>query len=207
MSTISRKLPHDGMGRLVCVITIAGAIANGETIMRYLLSDHVANDLKMSAELANRMDHERLIALLAEARGGLVLVLPTNEGWQKYPDLFAAINDDTAAANKFRADLMFAAGGEMDVVGGFDALLSYAEQNDGVVDTAYGTPIKIEEDGRVCLASYDENWMLKTTSCAQLLLPPLLFDDGALYLTNDIILPDQLWAEVDSTMNAVGMTI
>ncbi|EZG87175.1 hypothetical protein GNI_007900 [Gregarina niphandrodes] len=182
------------------VIALGSMLVSGETMMRYLLSDHVRPELTMSSALAQRMDQERLENLLAEARGGLVLVLPTDDGWQKFPALYNAINDDGVAANKFRADLMFAAGGEMDVVGGFDALLNYAYQNDGVVDTAYGTPIKVEEDARVCLAEYDSTWSLRTTKCAQLILPPLVFDDGSLYMTSDIILPDDLWNEINVYM-------
>lgn len=181
--------------RFASAFLFTATIAKGNSLMTWLLSDDVSSELSMTHDLASKMDRNRLEGLAAEAAGGLVLVVPTNEAWLQHVELYEALMHDTPQSNKLRTDVMFAAGGEMDSVGGFDALLAYAEQNDGVVDTAFGTPMKIETDGRVCLAEYDTDWELVTSECATLRLPPLMFDDGALYFTDNIILPDVLWSE------------
>eukprot|EP01057_Protomagalhaensia_wolfi_P005806 Protomagalhaensia_wolfi_Nauph_80__5805@NODE_722_length_2067_cov_240_911243_g538_i0_p2_GENE_NODE_722_length_2067_cov_240_911243_g538_i0NODE_722_length_2067_cov_240_911243_g538_i0_p2_ORF_typecomplete_len165_score29_35GGDEF_2/PF17853_1/0_048_NODE_722_length_2067_cov_240_911243_g538_i014691963 len=135
------------------------AVTAGDSMIDWLLSpDLVSPDLTMTQALAHRMDRTRLEGLAAQATGGLVLVLPTNEAWLGNTELYERLMKPGAAGEKLRNDLLFAAGGEMDQVGGFDALLAFASRNDGVVDTAFGTPMKIESDGRVCLAEYDAEY-------------------------------------------------
>eukprot|EP01054_Gregarina_sp_Poly1_P004124 Gregarina_sp_Poly_1__4123@NODE_225_length_11206_cov_83_083760_g199_i0_p7_GENE_NODE_225_length_11206_cov_83_083760_g199_i0NODE_225_length_11206_cov_83_083760_g199_i0_p7_ORF_typecomplete_len189_score30_43GGDEF_2/PF17853_1/0_18_NODE_225_length_11206_cov_83_083760_g199_i062646830 len=171
-------------------------IARSESMMEWLLSaELISPDLTMTQALAHKMDRGRLEGLIGQATGGLVLVLPTNEAWLQNTELYEKLMEATPAAEKLRNDLLFAAGGEMDKVGGFDELLAFASQNDGVVDTAFGTPMKIEDDGKVCLAEYDAEWNLVTSDCAQLRLPPLMFTDGSLYLTDKIVLPGSVLEE------------
>lgn len=176
--------------------TLLGGFVAGETLMDWLLSPElISPELTMTQALANKMDKARLQGLAGQAVGGLVLVLPTNEAWLSNTELYEKLMDNSAQAEKLRNDLLFAAGGEIDKVGGFEELLSFAAKNDGVVDTAFGTPMKIEDDGRVCLAEYDADWNLVTSDCAQLRLPPLIFEDGSLYLTDKIVLPESVLEE------------
>ncbi|MER5482229.1 hypothetical protein ABT024_03295 [Streptomyces sp. NPDC002812] len=55
-----------------------------------------------------------------------------------------------------------------------DASESDLSAFDGVVDTAFGTPIIIREDGAVAVAEYDENWnVIPVGEPVRLVLPDL----------------------------------
>lgn len=152
--------------------------------------------------IAGMQDRLRLEGLADEVSGGLVMVVPTNKAWEEEPDLYKELLKNTDEASKLRSDVMFAAGGEMDTVGGWQALLSYAATNGGVVDTAFGTAMKIEPDGRACLAEYDDKWELATTECTVLRQPPYIFKDGCIFLTDHIIMPETLWKEAKISKKA-----
>eukprot|EP01053_Blabericola_migrator_P004464 Blabericola_migrator_1__4463@NODE_2388_length_2843_cov_236_918588_g1495_i0_p2_GENE_NODE_2388_length_2843_cov_236_918588_g1495_i0NODE_2388_length_2843_cov_236_918588_g1495_i0_p2_ORF_typecomplete_len186_score62_27GGDEF_2/PF17853_1/0_1_NODE_2388_length_2843_cov_236_918588_g1495_i012271784 len=178
------------------ITLLAATLTKADSMIDWLLSaDLVSPDLTMTQALAHKMDRAKLEGLAGQATGGLVLVLPTNEAWLQNLDLYEKLMASTSSGDKLRNDLLFSAGGEMDSVGGFEELLAFADKNDGVVDTAFGTPMKIEADGTVCLAEYDADWQLVTSDCAQLRLPPLMFEDGSLYLTDKIILPETVLEE------------
>lgn len=180
---------------LACVVS--SVQAGSHRMMDYLLGDDVTEELAMTQALATKMDRKSLEGLAEQATGGIVLVLPTDEAWKSFGlESYDRLMADSSSAAKWRSDLLFSAGGEIDSVGGFDTLLAFAEENGGVVDTAYGTPMKIEPDGTACLAEYDQDWNLLPSECTRLRLPPVIFDDGALYLTNSIILPETLKNEI-----------
>lgn len=184
------------MFSFVIAVAVLGNVACGEKMIDWLLSKQtISPELTMTQDLTLKMDINRLKSLTEQSTGGLVMVLPTNLAWLAMPDLYQRLIADNPASAKLRNDVVFAAGGEIDKVGGFDDLLKFADKNDGVVDTAYGTPMKILPDGNACIAEYDTNWNLVTTQCARLRLPPILFEDGSLYLTDNIILPDALLNE------------
>jgi len=176
-----------------------GEIGAGEgKLMEYLLGDNYSSELTMTHALASRMDRKSLEGLAEQTVGSIILVLPTDEAWKSFGfDLYEKLMEDSSRAVKWRSDMLFSAGGEIESVGGFESLLAYAEGNGGVVDTAYGTPMKIEPDGRACIAEYDQDWNLLPSECTTLRLPPLIFEDGSLYLTNTIIMPDTLKSEMD----------
>lgn len=170
-------------------------LSHAKTLMEFLMGEEGLDleDVHMSQELAKKVDQRKIESLTSQVSGGLVFVLPTDQAWAEHMDLYHALLDDSAA--KLRIDLILAAGAEVDKVGGWTELLEYVDDNEGVIDSAYGTPIKIEREGKACLAAYDADWQLQTTECATLRLPPRVFDDGALYVTDKIILPKALWEE------------
>lgn len=179
---------------LLCVALSCTNIGSAESLHDFLFSSNaVPPDLTDSVRLANK-EKQHVLSVMRETEG-LALVLPSNAAWRANPGLYDAIyNGDT----DIRQDILLSSAVDVPVTesSSWDRIKRRAQQNGGVIDTAYGTSYIVRDSadgtrGMVCIAEW-ENGGYQARRCTELLLPPTILSDATVYRTDQLILPDDL---------------
>lgn len=188
-------------GILILACVFAASSTSGvsaESLYDYLFTTRnypsiLSNSLKVAEK-----ERDRISKLVKEVKG-LALFLPINDAWNQKPGALDALLREPEG--NIRYDMVLASSAEvpMSYTTSWALLKQYADKNGGVIDSAYGTPYFIMDDGRFCLAEWSNGQYIEG-ECARVIGAPVRLSDTTLYQVTKVLLPSDLEESVKGLM-------
>lgn len=184
---------------VLCILSSCRAAPNaaGADLVEFFTGSPVDPDLSYTLCLM-KQDKDAIMAYSEQAVDHLTLVLPTNKAWQKSCSEYKFLLRNQS----FRQDLSYEA--TTPVNGNMEAFREHLAKSEySQIDAASGNSYIVTlETKEICLAEWDVDKYVKTSTCANFLTPPLT--GGALgtnihvYKLDSVIFPPETLAAMNA---------